>query len=134
MRTLAAAIATTIAATLAIPLVLPMAGTALGQEADRYRLQPTDTGFARIDTATGEVSTCTRNGEQLVCRIAADERTALMERLDELEERIAALEADGTAARLPSTEEVDRALGIMERVMRGFVDVVRELGEPDRRS
>ena len=118
---------------LALVVLLLVPTTAFAQDADRYRLERTDSGFARIDTATGEVSTCTETGDQLVCRMAADERAALQVRLDELEERVALLEESGTGAnRMPSDAEIDRALGLMERFMRGFVGIVREMEEPGR--
>lgn len=118
---------------LALVVLLLVPATAFAQDADRYRLERTDSGFARIDTATGEVSTCTETGDQLVCRMAADERAALQVRLDELEERVALLEESGTGAnRMPSDAEIDRALGLMERFMRGFVGIVREMEEPGR--
>ena len=117
---------------IALALLAPLAGAAQAQE-QRYQLQRTDDGFARIDTATGEVSTCTERGDQLVCRMAADERTALMEQIDDLEQRIAALEDGGSLSgqALPTDEEMDRALGLMERFMRGFVGIVRDLEEPN---
>ena len=101
---------------------------------ERYQLQRTESGFARIDTQTGEVSTCTERGEQLVCRMAADERSALIEKIDELEERVVALEGSGVGRALPSDAEMDRAIGLMERFMRGFVGIVRDLDEPQRGS
>ena len=115
-------------ALLALSLVA-VAHPALAEE-QRYQLQRTDSGFARIDTRTGEVSTCVESGEQLVCRLAADERTALMEEIDALEARVAALEATGTGRVLPTDEEMDRAIGLMERFMRGFVGIVRDLDGP----
>ena len=128
----------TIVALALLPALSP-APPALAQEAApegtaRFQLERIEGGYARIDTATGEVSTCTERGDQLVCRMAADERSALMARMDGLEARIEALEATGTgagAARLPSDAEIDRALGLMERFMRGFVGVVRDM-EDDR--
>ena len=109
-------------------------GAASAQE-QRYQLQRTDDGFAHIDTTTGEVSTCTERGDQLVCRMAADERSALMDQVAELEERVAALEEGSVAGRaLPSDAEMDRAIGLMERFMKGFVGIVRDLDEPGGRS
>ena len=120
MRTLAA---------FGIGLILILPGSAHAQEGEqRYQLQRTDNGYARIDTRTGEISTCTERGDQLVCRMAADERTALMEEIAALEQRVAALETSGVGRALPTDEEVDRAVGIMERMMRGFLGIVREEG------
>lgn len=111
----------------AIMVIVPVQAFAQGGE-QRYQLQRTETGYARIDTRTGEVSTCTERGEQLVCRMAADERTAMMEEIEALEARVAALEGSGVGRALPTDEEVDRAVGIMERMMRGFIGIVREEG------
>ena len=128
------------AAILVTFLVAFAATAAHAQDTERFRLERTDGGFARIDTATGEVSTCTERGDQLVCRMAADERSALEARLDELEDRIALLEADGIGGGgiggggLPNDAEIDRAIGLMERFMRGFVGIVRDLEEPEKRS
>ena len=113
---------TILAAAALVALALPASA-----DEQRYQLQRTDSGFARIDTETGEVSTCTESGDQLVCRMAADERTALMEEIEALEERVATLEKTGTGRVLPTDEEMDRAIGMMERFMRGFVGVVRGL-------
>ena len=123
------------AAILVTFLVAFAATAAHAQDTERFRLDRTDGGFARIDTTTGEVSTCTERGGQLVCRMAADERSALEARLDELEDRIALLEADGIGGGgLPNDAEIDRAIGLMERFMRGFVGIVRDLEEPEKRS
>ena len=73
----------------------------LAQDADtRYTLEKTPDGYVRMDTRTGEMSLCTERAGQLVCRIAADERSAWQDeldrvtrRLDEVEKRLGALEA-----------------------------------------
>ena len=94
----------------------------------RYQLERTENGYARIDTATGEVSSCTERGDQLVCRMAADERTALMEEVAALERRVEALEKGGIDRALPSEEDVDRAVGLVERMMRGLMGIAPEEG------
>ena len=123
MRTLAASIILASAALAGMP------GTVAAQET-RYQLQRTDDGFARIDTRTGEVSSCRERGDQLVCRMAADERTALMDHIDDLETRIEALEAREPSGAMPTTEDIDQALTLMDRFMRGFVGIVRDMEEP----
>lgn len=107
-------------------IVLSSAASAQDVAEQRYQLQRTDDGYARIDTRTGEVSTCIERGEQLVCRMAADERSALMDQLAALEERVEALEGRSISRALPTDEEVDRAVGAMERMLRGFMGIVRE--------
>ncbi|MQV97146.1 hypothetical protein GHK50_00385 [Sinorhizobium medicae] len=107
---------------------------AAAQEASpgRYSMQKSETGFARLDTETGEVSLCRENNGELVCRMAADERAAFERELDLLSDRIEALEraveSGETAAKppLPDEEEIDRAMSIMERMMRRFMGIVKE--------
>lgn len=107
---------------------------AIAQEgnAERYTLEKSDSGFVRLDRQTGAVTLCTEDQGTLTCRMAADERAAYDEDLARLEKRVEALErqlADGTAARsgeLPSDAEIDRSIGIMERFMRAFFNLVQE--------
>lgn len=100
--------------------------------AERYMLEKSDSGFVRLDRQTGAVTLCTEDQGTLTCRMAADERAAYDEDLARLEKRVEALErqlADGTAARsgeLPSDAEIDRSIGIMERFMRAFFNLVQE--------
>lgn len=107
---------------------------AVAQEAnaERYTLEKSDSGFVRLDRQTGAVTLCTEDQGTLTCRMAADERAAYDEDLARLEKRVEALErqlADGMAARsgeLPSDAEIDRSIGIMERFMRAFFNLVQE--------
>jgi hypothetical protein len=104
----------------------------------RYAMQKSDTGIARLDTQTGEVSLCQEKDGDLVCRMAADERTAFELELDLLTKRIETLEkavGEGQAAlkpRLPTKEEIDQTMGIMERMMRSFMGIVKDLEREDK--
>ncbi len=99
----------------------------------RYSMQKTDGGIARLDTETGEVSLCQEKDGQMLCRMAADERTAYELELDLLAKRVQALEkaiSDGDTAlkpRLPTKEEIDQTMSLMERMMRSFMDIVKDL-------
>ncbi len=125
MRTLAFALA-------AIAPVFVLSADA--QEAERYRLEKTEDGYVRMDTRTGEMSICEeRNGGHLVCRTAADERSAFEDEIDRLnaslralEDRVAALEKAPAASGLPTEEEFDKTMGYMERFFRGFMDIVKD--------
>jgi len=128
-----------------ILLVMFVAG-ASAAETDRYRLERTDDGFVRMDTRTGEMSICEERWGELVCRLAADERTAVQDEIERLqtemkaleqrvgsvkalEDRVAALE-NSMAARieqsLPTEEDFNRTMGYMETFFRSFMGIVKE--------
>lgn len=112
------------------------------QQKGRYSLVVVDDGFIRLDTVSGEIARCTGDPERLTCRLAADERRAYLDeidrleiRIDNLEGRVAALEAGAEAPRLgygrdfglPSDEEIDEALDMTDKVFRRFFGMVKEL-------
>lgn len=109
----------------------------LAQTEDRYVLEKTDGGFVRMDRRTGEMSICEERSGQLVCKLAADERLAIDDEIDRLqetvstlEERVAALEGAAPAVKLPqlpTEQEFEQTLGFMERFFRRFVDVMKDL-------
>ncbi|WP_417411186.1 hypothetical protein [Hoeflea sp.] len=103
---------------------------------NRYTMEKTGNGFVRLDTRTGEMSICTEQAGQLVCRIAADERRAFEDTLSELSARVEILESrldalapsdDSTGSGIPDEKELDQALGAMEKMMRRFFGMVEEL-------
>lgn len=111
--------------------------SALAQQ-DRFTLERSGDRFVLMDGQTGEMSVCEERGSQFVCRLAADERTALQDEIGELSSRIEALERrlaaleQGTPAApgqnaLPSEEEVEGAFALMERFFRRFMGMVRDL-------
>ncbi len=99
----------------------------------RYAMQKTDSGIARLDTQTGEMSLCHEQDGDIVCRMAADERSAFEFELDLLTKRVETLEkaaADGQTGlkpRLPTKEEIDQTMSVMERMMRNFMGIVKDL-------
>jgi cell division protein FtsB len=116
----------------------PVFGEAQAQQ--RFQLERTEHGVVRLDTETGALTICREDAAnsagELICRMAPDERVAYEKELDLLEKRVTALEAQVSnmppkAGGLPSDEDVDRSLSIMERFMRTFMGIVREFtGEP----
>ena len=113
-----------------------LAFPARAEDTARYSLEKTADGYVRMDKQSGEMSVCKEDAGQLVCRLAADERNAydaasagLAKRVEALEQKVAALE--GPAAKslnaLPSDEEFDKTLSMMERFLRRFMDVVKDL-------
>lgn len=123
-------------------LLLGSATTGMAQDNDdnRYELQPSGDGVVRLDRKTGQMSFCTTRDDQLVCRLAADEREAYEAEIRRLEERLDALEPDRqdgeappkTSDRLVPTpdaaeREFQKAMKYAERAMRHFFDVMENL-------
>ena len=123
------------AAALAVLAALPAAA----EDAERYRLERTEDGYVRLDTATGAMTLCRESDGRLVCAPAAQETgsasevESLRERLRLLEGRVAALESGGApVAGLPPEEEFERGIGYMERFFRMFMGLVKEFEDEPR--
>lgn len=110
---------------------------ASAQDAERYTLEKTPDGYVRMDRRSGEMSICRETTGQLVCKLAADERSALQDEierlqseLDALDKRVTSLEAAPRTAlegELPDEQTFDQALGLMERFFRRFMGIVKDL-------
>jgi len=62
-------------------------------EIGRYSMTPIPEGVLRLDTRTGTVSTCTRNGAGWACYAVPDERTALDAEIGRLQAEVEKLKA-----------------------------------------
>ena len=113
----------------------------------RYRMLPTAEGFLKLDTRSGAVSDCKRGPDGYQCRLVPDEQRALQAEIDRLAGENAALkeqlaksgpplsdrpgESTKSSPNLPRDEEIDRALGYMEKFLRRFMGILRdETGKP----
>lgn len=124
---------------------------AVAEPGGRYAMQPIEGGVLRLDTETGAMALCTRKGAGIVCeavetpqnvdkevaRVEAENRQlkAEIRRLEDL----VAMDAQpgqtkrGSRFELPSEEDIDKALGTMERIMKKFRDKLKEFeGGPKR--
>jgi hypothetical protein len=120
-------------------LVSLVAASAYSGETERYRLEKSATGYVRMDTQTGAMSICEERSGQLVCKMAADERAAFQDEVDRLQssvkaldERVARLENSPTArleSTLPTEEEFNKTMGYMERFLRSFMDIVKDMNK-----
>lgn len=116
---------------------LAAAAPAIAQDGERYTLEKSPDGHIRMDRRSGEMSICREQGGQLVCKLAADERSALQDEierlqseLDMLEERVSALEIpprQPPLSAVPDEDSFDQAMGLMERFFRRFMGIVKEL-------
>ncbi len=132
----------TVPAVVALLLAAPsFAGPAQAQDAQRYRLEKSEDGYVRMDTQTGAMSLCEEKSGQLVCRMAADERTALQDEIGRLEgsvkaleERVTRLENTPSArleSNLPTEQEFEKTMGYMERFFRTFLNIVKDFSRED---
>lgn len=126
--------------TLLLIIATGIAAPALAEDTDvaRFALEKADGGFVRLDRKTGALTLCQEKDGTLTCRMAADERAAYEEDLARLEKRVEALEKSLSTGRplanaepLPSDEEVERSIGIMERFMRSFFGLVEEFKQQE---
>ena len=123
-------------ALISLLLFLPLLGSASAAEPDRYRLEKTPNGYVRMDTTTREMSICQEKWGELVCKIAADERTAVQDEIERLqsdikalEDRVVKLENSLTAKienSLPTEEDFNKTMSYMERFFRGFMGIVKD--------
>ena len=108
-------------------------------------MSPVDGGVLKLDKETGTVSFCARKSEAWSCEPVddkaqpADDRMARLEAENkDLKARIADLEqrlnenpvAPPPAAKLPSEEDVDKALDYAERLFKKFRDRIQKLEPP----
>jgi hypothetical protein len=132
---------------LAIAALAIACGPALAQDsAGRFTMSPTPEGFLKLDSRNGVVSECRKQGDGYQCRLVPDEREALQGEVDRLTRENADLRdrlakagqavpsgpqaAPKDAPKVPSDEEMDRALGMMEKFIRRFMAIIREQGGP----
>ncbi len=119
---------------LALAAAAALSSVALAQSSSRFTFQPVDGGLMRLDGETGHVSFCTKSGDGYACRSVADDRAAMQEEIDRLKrenERLRQADAKaqaGGAFKLPSEEEIDKALGAFERMMRRMMRNLRNDG------
>jgi hypothetical protein len=129
-----------------------MSGPAPAQESGRYTLAPLEGGIVKLDTGTGALTECRRKGDALSCTLVPDERQPLQDEIDRLSRENARLRAElaskapapgstagpapgstaGPAPSWPSDAEIDRALSLMQRMMRGLKDIMREEDDAKR--
>ncbi|MBO6717684.1 MAG: hypothetical protein JJ913_06990 [Rhizobiaceae bacterium] len=118
-------------------LLLVAASSSVAQDSGRYRLERTESGFVRMDTTTGRMSFCESGSAGLSCADADDQAASDQDRIDALTRQVAALEARVAAleagnpgepsAALPSDEEFEQTMSLMERFLRRFMGIVKDI-------
>lgn len=124
-----------LAACLALmPLV---AVPAHANDVERYTLEKSANGYVRMDTQTGAMSICEEKESQLVCRVAADERSAFQDEIDRLQDKVKGLDervsklenslSQKLESSLPSEEDFNKTMSYMERFLRSFMGIVKDM-------
>jgi hypothetical protein len=139
----------------AIALASATYAAAQDSTAGRYTMHKTDDGFVRLDTQTGAVSLCRKDGDSWSCRDISeatapagkqngsatsndvtqlrDENRALREEITRLEELLGLRDApNGQAPKrhgfnLPSEKDVDQAFDYFESMLRKFQERLKRL-------
>ena len=123
MKIWGSAFALTVATALAFPAVAHAEG--------RYEMQETENGIIRLDTETGRVSLCKFEQDELICRTAADDRTAYETEIERLTNELDALRQNAGAVdgdmNLPSDEEIDEVVGTFERFTKAIMEAIQRL-------
>ena len=109
---------------IAIAAAVLFTGTAWAQSAPdtengRYALSPAGSGFLRLDTRTGAVSTCTNSSAGWACYMVPDERTALDAEIGRLQVDNARLRAELAAREPAASGKTDEALPKSDQLKKG---------------
>lgn len=107
---------------------------------EQYSIAKTDTGFVRTNVATGHTSICTLTESNLICRASIDEIRAFEDSNLQLQKRIDTLEAKliefETRSKnrfdLTESEDLDKAMDMMEGFMTRFFDMAKNLKFDDK--
>lgn len=87
-------------------------------ENGRYSMTPIPEGVLRLDTRTGTVSTCSRNGAGWACYAVPDERSALDAEIGRLQAELEKLKGQ-VAAGPPVSGKIDEALPKSDSLKKG---------------
>jgi len=88
----------------------------------RFTMTPAPGGFLRLDTSTGAVSLCTVVNGRAECRMAADDRAALLDEIDRLRKDA----PPAPRGLLPGKQDMDQALDYMEQFMRRMKRIMQD--------
>lgn len=110
----------------------------------RFSFAPTEGGYLRLDSTTGQVSFCSQRTAGWACQLVPDDRAALDAEIARLQDEISKLKAEtaraapprpqaeltpragngDSALRFPTREEMERARAAVERAWRRMVEMI----------
>ena len=112
-----------VVALLAIGAGVAIAASDAAPEDGRFTMTPVENGFLRLDTRNGAVSLCIVKEGAAECRLAADERIALLDEIGRLRK---GERRDSSRNLLPDRRELEQAWQNMEDFMRRMMRSMRD--------
>lgn len=115
------------AALLLVGLMGPGAADTSG---GRFQLKEAGSGqFVRLDSDTGAMSICSREGDAWTCRAMADDRAALHEEIAKLKQQNAELtdRLKTSSGGLPDDADLDRVMSLFEKYVERFLSFISKL-------
>jgi hypothetical protein len=103
--------------------------SAIAQSPDgRRRIYPTQDGFLEVEPRTGAITECKRAPEGYRCERVGEGDALLKEDPGQVQIPVVPPRPPSATSRPvgPTDPELDRALDVMERFLRRFMDIVRE--------
>jgi hypothetical protein len=114
----------------------------------RFVLHRLNDGYLRLDKRSGEVAMCSKHAAGWACNLVPDERTAVDSEIARLQKENALLKSAllerglslpsgvGPSAKAASPEdaEIDRVMGVMEKIWRRLVDMMADIQRDMRKK
>lgn len=129
------------------------AARAAPAEQGRFSMLPVEDGILRLDTFTGAMALCQRRDGAWTCKSVEEKDATRSGELDRLLRENERLRAENRRLRsrldgfspdergeeeaqpdLPSEEEIDRMMSLVERFLRRFKEMIDSLEQPDERE
>ncbi len=115
--------------------------TAMAQEGARYKLETAADGYLKLDTFSGSMTYCSQQNSEFTCKVIEgteapdqDELRLLKDKVDALSKRLDALEQQNRTSKnstLPTEEEFEQTMGMMERFMKRFMGIAKSFDDPE---
>lgn len=139
------------AAAAILPAFALMSVPAASEAPGRYTMSPTDNGFVRLDTKTGQMALCTRQDKDWACTDMPEDPDESRQRIEALEKENQELKEDvkrleeafvqtpGAAPApkvfsIPDEKDVDKAFDYLETMIKKFRERAKRLEELDEKD
>lgn len=139
------------AAAILVPTLGLMGVPAASEAQGRYTMSPTDNGFVRLDTKTGQMALCTRKDNTWACADMPEDPDESRKRIEALEKENLELKEDVKRLEeafvqtpgatpppkvfsMPDEKDVDKAFDYLETMIKKFRERAKRLEELDEKD